>query len=224
MYLVGDIMEGITVRDVMESSNKSYIDKHTPIRFFRSEQDYFLDEEGTEYICSDVSFGTTRSNGWFFFDEPNALLFELMPIDKWIEYITYVQPKNTKYGLYSIVNVANIVEKVDFMIWHKILETEKEKKRNLTEEENIAIVTSYFDLPVLCKIKREDSYYPVFATKNVYREANERMRFFFCINDCVHCEYYREKKDYNECVNVISNNYGITEALKSCQDFKEKCI
>ena len=34
--------KGIKVENVMESAKKSYIDKHTPIRFFRSQQDFLL--------------------------------------------------------------------------------------------------------------------------------------------------------------------------------------
>lgn len=127
----------------------------------------------------------------------------------------------TDYSLFNIVNANNIVEKIDHHIWEAIWKAEFKKGEHLTEEENSAIVRHFFDIPIYCVLdnfySNDADYYPIFATKNVYQKTNERMRFFFTIKDCKHCEYCRN----GECVNVESDNYGFSSNKEECDNFVE---
>ena len=212
-------MSGITIEDVIESAKKSYIEYFIPVRFFKVNNDYMLDEKN-EYVCIEV-----------FFNKYKGLLFKVLPIETWIGRINTLNKNHdgTEYRLDSIVNAKNIIDEVDFNIWQSLWKTKFNKKRELTEEEREDIVMSYFNQPVyvvlegdICGSYVHNEVYPVFATKNVYHKRHERMRFFFSINNCKYCEYYRKTKYSKECVNVISNHYGdLDEEIKECIDFKE---
>ena len=204
--------ETIKIEHVMEAANKSYIlkNRHAPIRFYKSKNEFYIGG-GEEYIVKDVLL------------RDGTLRFGLYPIDKWVEDMQHCNKEkdDTDYALYSIVNSDNIVQIVDFEIWESIWKAKYKKQQYLTEEETNAIVDKYYNMPVVCTFgdvyDRDAEYYPVYNTCNVYNQTNERMRFFFTIRDCKHCEYCKDDR----CVNVMSDHFDYIANRDKCKDFVE---
>lgn len=200
-------MEELKLKEVMECMHKSYIYKSRfiPIRFYKTPNRYSLSQEN-EYICNEVML------------DREGLKFSIAPFSRVLERIKSSQKYTDNYELGQIVNAYNVLQIIDNNIFKDFYTMEVEKGTYDNKERRKILKEKYYDLPVLYTLDDiyDGDYKPVTATKNAYHEREEKMRFYFCIDDCEHCQYWN-----NECNNIMSDRYGMTDIINGCHDCKE---
>ena len=192
------IIDDVQIRDVLECIDKRYMykNRYKPVYFYKTDNRMWL-KEGKEYVCEHIELDWT------------GLKMNIIPIEKAIEY---------KRGL---VNAQNIRDMIVAELNKTRNEEEMRKKNYLSEKEQLNIIHELFNRPVFYAIGYwSEDYKPIWGIKNehknYYNNKGIRMRFFFCIDDCEHCQYWN-----NECNNVVSDRYGKTNIINGCEDCKE---
>lgn len=202
-------MRTVKLEEVIEAMHKSYIEwqfRFVPIKFYKT-RDRLHQYESEEYIAREVKL------------DHEGLKFDIMPTQEWLNMIQESKDEyEDEYDIYSIINSHNVIHTIDKQIFKDFRDIEVEKGGYDEDERHRILEEKYYDIPVLYKISySDDDYKPIWLTHNAYHQRTiTKMRFYFCVDDCEHCQYWR-----NECTNVESDNFGNTDIINGCQDCKE---